>query len=594
MTAPHWLHRGIEGLRRKPLRIVALSAALFVLWCVWSLGSLAISTKQSLDATNEAKSTVLSGDATAARNSVSTAIAKAVDARSTVTAAPLSWIAKVPGIGRPIVAAQGAVDVLEQTLSDVVQPIAASDLVHALRQDAAGPGIDIAALKKGLPALDAARVAAERIDARAATIETTGFLPPLDRKLNKAKSQSHQLREALDLAHQLGPVLPALLGEGREVRYLMVFQTNSESRGTGGLMGGTAMLTVHDGAITIDKSASNLGLGIDNFKSINLGKEFNFNYGRWDATTNWQNANFSANFPYAAQIWRSIWMQSGGGKVDGVIATDPIALSYLLEATGPIRLASGEEIRSDNVAAITLNEAYFRYPAQSQQEARKEYLQSISRGVINAVTAPTTSKSAAAKAVLKALDDSRLMMWSANPKVQALLGDTVLGHAVPNDSAPYANVVLNNGAGGKLDYYMDRKISYSAGSCTGPTRESTVTVTLTNNAPKSTKYPSYIYGRRTPDTKYAGPPGTNRSIVMVYGTKGAQLKSFTIDAKTAFEFTGSELGHPLFAAVVITEPGQTKTLQYRLIEPTAPGAARVPAQPLTRAADIKVAVPTCK
>ena len=54
---------------------------------------------------------------------------------------------------------------------------------------------------------------------------------------------------------------------------------------------------------------------------------------------------------------------------------------------------------------------------------------------------------------------------------------------LPDDPAPYAEVVINNLGGNKMDYYLTRQIEYAADGCDGDTRTSTVTIRLTNTAP---------------------------------------------------------------------------------------------------------------
>jgi hypothetical protein len=58
-------------------------------------------------------------------------------------------------------------------------------------------------------------------------------------------------------------------------------------------------------------------------------------------------------------------------------------------------------------------------------------------------------------------------------------------------------------------------------------------------------------------------------------------------------FTGTERGHPTFEIQVAIPPRQAGELVFRLSEPTAPGAPRVPIQPLIDNVKPKVDVPRC-
>lgn len=43
-----------------------------------------------------------------------------------------------------------------------------------------------------------------------------------------------------------------------------------------------------------------------------------------------------------------------------MIAMDPIALSCILEATGPVQLEPGDELSSDNAVQLVLNDVCMR------------------------------------------------------------------------------------------------------------------------------------------------------------------------------------------------------------------------------------------
>ncbi len=77
-------------------------------------------------------------------------------------------------------------------------------------------------------------------------------------------------------------------------------------------------------------------------------------------------------------------------------------------------------------------------------------------------------------------------MWSSHPDEQDVLADTPLGHIVPDDDAPYAGVVVNNLGGNKLLLYLQREIDYTADSCSGDTRATTVKVRLPTHCRRAT------------------------------------------------------------------------------------------------------------
>ena len=247
----------------------------------------------------------------------------------------------------------------------------------------------------------------------------------------------------------------------------------------------------------------------------------------------------------------------------------------------------GEVVNADNVVQLTESQNYARFTDDKQ---RKAYLQAIAGAVVAKTTSGGgTSTTGLLTALGRAAGEGRLAVYSGVPGEQQVLAGTPLGRLVPDTPAPYAGLVVNNVAGNKLDYYLGRSINYSAGDCSGPTRTSTVTVTLHNGAPTS-GLPDYVTTRfdRGP-----GAPGTARSRVSLYATAGAQLTSVTVDGVPTTAAAAAELGHPVFTVNLLSPPSGTQVLQFQLIEPTAAGAAQVPVQPLVLPMDVRVDVPDC-
>ncbi|CAB4938539.1 unannotated protein [freshwater metagenome] len=201
----------------------------------------------------------------------------------------------------------------------------------------------------------------------------------------------------------------------------------------------------------------------------------------------------------------------------------------------------------------------------------------------------TAPSGALLDAVGRAGSEGRISIWSADPAEQAVLAGTKVGHTLPDSPAPYANVVVNNAGGNKLDYYLARDISYTAGSCTDGTRTSTVTATLTNTV-NPDGLTQYVASTFQPNVPY----GTNEAIVYLYGTQGATITAMKVDGVTAFSIQGgTELGRPVKAAYVTIPPGESQTVTWELQEPSSAGAATAPVQPLVDPATVTIDVPGC-
>ncbi|HWM04059.1 MAG TPA: DUF4012 domain-containing protein, partial [Actinophytocola sp.] len=537
----------------------------------------------------QAKSALVSGDSATTTTQLGLASTDAAAARSATTGLPWELAASVPYLGQPFATARDLAQAVDDLVVQVLQPAAQAGTALAPEKlRPSGKQIDVAALVAAREPLAAASSAALALDGRVRRIPPAGYIRPVEDARRALQAQVSELATLLDTASTAATLLPPMLGADRPRTYLLAFQTNAEARGTGGLIGGFALITADNGELTLDTLASNIELEPGAPPGIDLGPDYRQQYAGYSSTTSWLNANSSPHFPYAAQIWSSLWKQQGGQELDGVIALDPIALSYVLEVTGPLTLRGGENIDAENVVPITESEAYVRF--RNDNIARKDYLQSIAAAAAAKVLDGGGSTTALLGALGRATEERRLAVWSAEAAEQEVLGGTVLGHELEETTSPYASAVVLNGGESKLDYYLRRTLSYVAGDCSAPERESLVTVDLHNGAP-SEPLPKYVAGPR--QLTATAPPNTNRLLVSLYATDGAQLSGVSVDGVPTTARIGSERGHPVFTTTLLIPPGATQRVVFDLVEPTSPGQPVVPVQPLVEPMGVTVAVPHC-
>ena len=582
--------RGNTSRKRPILLIVGVVLVIVVAFVAW-LAYEAVSAKSSLettrDAANRAKDALLDGDVAGAQAAAADAAESANDAQSSASSLPFTIAGAIPVLGSPLATVSEISDVVQGLAVDVLEPASAASASISPNSLLEGGGrVNLQALVDAEPILAETSTAAEALYAQAQAIEDPAYLGVVQDARVQLENQTHNLAGLLTNTYTASRIVPTMMGADGPRSYFLAFQTNAEARGTGGLLGGFGILRAEDGTARVDTLGSNSDLDFAE-QPIDLGPEYNALWGPRNTTVDFRNSNASPHFPYAGQIWSSMWTEQTGEQLDGAIATDPIALSYILDATGPITLPDGEVISSDNVVEVTLSTAYARFG--DDQLARKAYLQEIAAAVVNEMTTGVAPTRELLDAVGRAGSEGRISVWSADPAVQDVLAPTKVGHTLPVDPVPYANVIVNNAGGNKLDYYLARDISYTAQSCDGDVRTSTVTATLTNNVNADGLTP-YVASTFQPGVPY----GTNEAIVYLYGTQGASITSMQVDGVTAFSVQGGvELGHPVRAAYVTIPPGESSTVTWELEEPTVAGEAVVPVQPLVDDPTVTVDVPVC-
>lgn len=596
-------HDDDDEPRRSPLKFLftrraaviagVLLAVVVVLgaWLAFEASQAKSSLEEARSAAQQARQSLLEGNTEATRQWVDRAKTRAQNAHDSTHSLPWSIASAIPWLGTPFETGQQISDVVLGLVADVLQPSA--DVAQALSPDRLleGGRVNVKLLRDAGPKLTEISAAASKLSDQAGAITEPTYFSAIRDARTQLQAQTADVTGLLENTDLAARLVPPMMGADGPRSYFMAFQTNAEARATGGLLGGFGILRFDNGKPTVDNLAPNTELK-EASTSIDLGAEYNKQYGFTNPFTDFRNSNLSPHFPFAAQIWKSMWAQQSGMNVDGVIAIDPVALSYILGAVGPVTMPDGERITKENVIELTESTVYKRFP--TDQTARKAYLQDIASEVVKKMTGPVQSPRLLLDALGKGVSEGRIAAWSSSPTDQMLLEQTPLAHVVPTDNAPYAEVIVNNLGGNKLDYYLRRTIEYAADGCDGETRKSTVTVKLTNNAPDR-GLPDYVAGSGgvLPDYPIQVPAGTNKASVALLATNNAELVSAIVNGEKAVVFPGMDRGHPVYEVQLDIAPGQTLEVKFLLEEPTTPGAPRVPVQPLIDNVTPVVSVPEC-
>ena len=347
-----------------------------------------------------------------------------------------------------------------------------------------------------------------------------------------------------------------LAGADAPKRYMIAFQNSAEARGTGGILGAFAIVEMNKGTFTVIRTGSNAVLYSLKDVPVKVPAEFTKLYGKNPAIL--QNSNLSPHFPYGAEIWMGLWKKQFGEQLDGVIAVDPSALSYVLQATGPITLKSGEVITSENVVAETLQKAYKRY--ETNNDARKQYLVEIMNAAAAKITSGQFSKVGMAKAIKRGLIENRILMYSRDKSAEAELASVRLGGYLTTTPNNEFRAVIQNIDASKLDYYLQKTVTIESKSCKN-VQQTQVRVKLTNTLKTGKGLPAYVLTRADKGKPAKLVTGQHRFKLFIYGPTDAKLVSVLRENRTNGLGGGStERGRPIYVADVDLAPGQSENL----------------------------------
>ncbi|MFF1573984.1 DUF4012 domain-containing protein [Leifsonia sp. NPDC058292] len=470
----------------------------------------------------------------------------------------------VPGAGANLTAVRTAASASETLASQVIKPlVAVAELVDPARMKPADGAIDIAPITEAKPTVVRAQQAFHHASASVAAIDDSAVIGPVRTAVGRLKTMLVSATPGVDALGNSARLLPTMLGSDGPRTYLLLVQNPAELRSTGGLVGALALITADHGRLALTAQASGTSIQPSPTPVAAIPASTQGLYGPLLARFI-QDVNLTPDFPLAASTASAMWKAKFGGTIDGVLTIDPVALSYLLGATGPVSVSTGETLTGQNTVKTLLSDVYFRWAEPEQQDA---FFASAAEAVFTKVASGAADGSALVKALAHAGDERRLLIWSAHTDEQKVLASTSLSGVLPESTSETAalGVYFNDATGSKMDYYLKTQVEAGTAICRSDGKPSSrVTVTLTNTAPSdaATSLPAYVTGAGS----YGVPPGSIRTRVAVYGAEGGLLARTASDGADYTTVSGTDRGRPVSLFTVELAPGQSKTVSVDLLD----------------------------
>ncbi len=356
--------------------------------------------------------------------------------------------------------------------------------------------IDLQPLVAAQPAVAKATTRSARRPARPTRIDTGDTVSAVTDAVNQLRASLASVSEQAAVADKVVQLAPAMLGDGGAKQYLVLFQNNAELRAGGGIPGAVALLDVEDGAIHLAEAGVTAGfLGPYDDPVLPLTTDTQGLYGAITGEY-MQDVTLTPRFDTSAKLAREMWKRQFGQRVDGVLSIDPVTLGYILKATGPVDLPTGDRLTSDNAVQLLLSDAYAKYPDPAVQDL---FFASAASAVFTKVSEGGFDPKEFIAALTTGVDEGRVKLWSADKGEQAELTGTAIAGGLPtsDSSSQQFGVYLNDATGAKMDYYLEKTVSVGSEVCRKDGRPTwTVEVTLKSTAPAdaATSLPEYVTG----------------------------------------------------------------------------------------------------
>lgn len=468
----------------------------------------------------------------------------------------------VPGIGADVDAIDSLVAAVNHgadagvTALDGIQAMDPNDegLAGALYEDGR---VDLAAFDEARTYVDDAvgLLGAARRDVDAAP---EGNLPQVSSAVEKAAERLDSALESANEGVRVMEQLPRLLGSDGPRRYFLAFQSPSEARGGGGLIGFYGILEAEDGHIELGSLEPIAKLSNPKKETADAPGWFSSLYGSVGAVDEWRQVNASINFPVVSDVILDRYEISTGESLDGVIAMDPLALGDLTQGTGPIQAGPLGEIGPRNAREVLLRDVYVDY--QGRPIAQNRALKILVDHFWDRLGSGRVDVTGFSDGLSDAAAGGHLKIFATDPAIEDALVDLGIDGGYADETSNVQAVFNNNWSANKIDYYLHRTIeTHIVIDAEG---EATVTTTalLSNHA-------SADQGGLMSGAHIGGQEdGTNTMSLFFLMPEGSREPSVTIDGRRDDPFRGRDDLAPVAWTIVRVPAGETSTvtLTYKL------------------------------
>ena len=519
---------------------------------------------------------IVEGDVDAARKSFEL-LDESTSRAHNSTNGPLWWLgAHVPILGRNVEAVRTVAREIDQVVDEVLPGVV--EVADKVRLETYRPKdgrIDLAAVAEAAPVMVKADEVLTAASRDVSEIDADGLIGPLQTPMRQLQNRFESTAVAASAADDAAELLPGMVGgDGTKRTYLLLIMNNAEVRSLSGMPGSFAEISAKDGRLKMGEQG-----GIPEVLPLRkpppgakLSKDEKLVF-QTSIATDIRDTTIHPDFPRTAQLAAAIAGKRWKQKYDGVIAVDPVTLGYMLNGIGPVDVGDGVTLTSQNAVIEMLNGVYLRYPIEPLKH--DAIFENAARRIFDATVAGTGNSVAVIRALVRGVTEGRLMLWSRHEDEQKRIQTSgIAGSLDIRSGRPQVGVYVNDNGSTKMEFYLGMNTSLRSEQCfDGGSQELRTTTTLVSDAPaNASTLPLSIVG-----LSYFVKPGNMKLGVMIFGPKGGEIESMTVDGQPA-PVSGAELyGRPVAKVARELGPGQNS-----IILTTMKTAAASPGDPELR------------
>ena len=228
--------------------------------------------------------------------------------------------------------------------------------------------------------------------------------------------------------------------------------------------------------------------------------------------------------------------------------------------SGTLDIGDGLSINQANAAQTLLNGIYLKYPDLATQGAAQDAaFENAARRIFDALTAGRGNSVQALRALVRGVQEHRILLWSAHRSEQARIQSTGISGSMTDPrqpGRPQVGLYLTDMSQAKLDYYLRSETRVEATKCyDGDVQDLVMTTTLSSEVKQGAPLPTSIVGLglRVP----IGIIGL--SVRMVAPTDG-EIRSIEVDGKPAPVGRNAYHGRQMSRVTQQLQPGESTVI----------------------------------
>jgi hypothetical protein len=315
----------------------------------------------------------------------------------------------------------------------------------------------------------------------------------IQQQLKMAKDLTDSGATFVSEAKPLIKVLPSLLGESEEKKYLILFQNDKELRSTGGFITAYALLRMDKGVIKIDKSEDIYSLDNTIPNKPPAPKPILKYLGKVD-TFNLRDSNINPDYIESMKTFMSMYKKSSEReKIDGIIAMDSSVLVTTIKilddqvSAGGLNFTTKNDPRCDCPQVIYQLEDNISRPVNYIKTERKGLLGQLLQALMTKAlsSSPKVYWGPLFQTLITQTNQKHIMFYLFNEDAQSGIEALNAAGRIRDFDGDYFHLNDTSFSGAKVNIFLQQEVESNYQIGNDGTITKTVTVNYKNPYPAS-------------------------------------------------------------------------------------------------------------